>query len=844
MFDRAMNPFRRDVLLFAAGCALFFAAVIAPAAEVTNARQQFLSGQYTNCIATCREAIADFSYQEEWHELLVKSEFSLGRYEQAGLSLSNALDRFSWSVPMRLLGCDVFPYTSQSNRAPELLEQVAALANSRNDFRFRDAGTVVAVGRAALLLGSDPRRVLDNLYQPVKKQRPDFREVHLAMGELSLGKHDFDLAAKQFTDGLKHFPNDPEMNFGLARAHQSGSRLQMVKALDATLAVNTNHTGATLLLVDHLIDGEEYDEADKLIDRVLGVNPWHPEAWACRAVLRHLQNNAPGEAQARSNALKFWISNPNVDFIIGRKLSQKYRFAEGAEYQRRALRADTNHVAARGQLAQDLLRLGEETEGWRLAEEAHKQDEYDVTLFNLVTLKDQMRKFQTLTNGSFIVRMGTNEAPVYGDEVLALLERARKKLSARYGLKLDRPVTVEIFTAQKDFGVRTFGMPDNPGYLGVCFGAVITANSPATQTAHPANWQAVLWHEFTHVITLQMTRNKMPRWLSEGISVFEELQENPAWGQRMNAQYREMILDGGLTRISDLSSAFLAPKTPMHLQFAYYESALVVEYIVKTHGFNALQNILRDLAKGVEINTAIAAHTAPIEDLEEGFEKFAALRAESLAPGLDWEKPTPAELRSTNWLAANPTNFYALLRTAQDLMSETNWAAAKKPIEELLRRHPGHTGAGSAWLLLAQVHRELGETNAERAALEKFTAIDAETVEAYDRLMEIGVQTGDWKLVRTNALRWLAVNPLLPRPHEELARAAEALKDDSTALRANRVLLALEPADPAQVHFRIARLLHKSRDPEARRQLLQALEEAPRFREAHELLRAVRSGEK
>ena len=71
---------------------------------------------------------------------------------------------------------------------------------------------------------------------------------------------------------------------------------------------------------------------------------------------------------------------------------------------------------------------------------------------------------------------------------------------------------------------------------------MVTANSPASQTGHEANWQAVLWHEFCHVITLQMTENKMPRWLSEGISVYEEKQENKTWGQVMNAKYRDMVL--------------------------------------------------------------------------------------------------------------------------------------------------------------------------------------------------------------------------------------------------------------------------------------------------------------
>ncbi len=39
----------------------------------------------------------------------------------------------------------------------------------------------------------------------------------------------------------------------------------------------------------------------------------------------------------------------------------------------------------------------------------------------------------------------------------------------------------------------------------------------------------VLWHEFCHVITLQKTGNKIPRWLSEGISVFEERRADVRW---------------------------------------------------------------------------------------------------------------------------------------------------------------------------------------------------------------------------------------------------------------------------------------------------------------------------
>ena len=132
----------------------------------------------------------------------------------------------------------------------------------------------------------------------------------------------------------------------------------------------------------------------------------------------------------------------------------------------------------------------------------------------------------------------------------------------------------------------------------------------------------------------------------------------------MTVRYREMILGDDFVPIGDLSGAFLAPKTPMHLQFAYYESALAVEFIVKKFGFDSLKKILRDLGEGIEINKAIESNTAGMDKLEETFAKFAEERAESLAPGLDFTKPEPADLRSTNWLAAHPTNFWALQKLA------------------------------------------------------------------------------------------------------------------------------------------------------------------------------------
>lgn len=803
----------------------------ASAANLDVARPLFIKGEFKKCIQQCQEAIREGEPEDEWRVLLARSMMAIGNYTNAYSVVSTNLERFPWSVQLRLLGHEVYRRNGKPEEAATLLEEINRLGGYRM-WAYQDVANLVTMGKAALILGMDPRSVLERFFDLAKRRNPTNREPHLASGQLALDKNDYDLAAKSFTEGLKKFPNDPDFHFGLAQAYASGDRRLMMLSLEAAMTGNPNHVRSHLLLTDHLIDGEEYKGAEESIAKVIEINPHQADAWSYRAVMAHLRNDDAAENKARKEALGIWKTNPEVDHLIGKKLSQKYRFAEGAAYQRRALKFDAKFLPAKQQLAQDLLRLGEEEEGWRLADEVHQTDAYDVTAFNLTTLQENMAKFVTLTNADFILRMSAHEAGVYGKRALALLTRAKSNLCAKYGMELKQPTIVEIFPNQKDFGVRTFGMPGNPGYLGVCFGAVITANSPASAGGHPSNWEAVLWHEFCHVVTLQFTKNKMPRWLSEGISVYEELQENPVWGQSMTPRYREMILGKDFTPLGQLSAAFLAPKTEMHLQFAYYESYLAVEFLVKKFGIESLRKILHDLGEGTEINAAIVKHTAALDELEKDFETFAKTRAEQLAPELTFTKPEPGDDEE----GAASKNFYVLTRVAKKLLTQKKYQEAKAPLDKLLQFFPGNTGPDNCYALLAAAHRGLNETNDERIVLTTLAALEADDLDTYARLMELGAERKDWGAVATNATRYLAVNPLVALPYRYLAEAAEKLNQPESAIAASTTLLQLDPPDPAGTHFLLARLLHQKGDARAKRHLLQALEEAPRFREAHRLL--------
>ena len=170
----------------------------------------------------------------------------------------------------------------------------------------------------------------------------------------------------------------------------------MLEYLQAVLSINPNHAASLILLANHLIDVEAYAEAGEQLSKALKVNSRHPEAWAYRSIIAHLREDKEAEKAARDKALAHWKDNPMVDYLIGRKLSQRYRFAEGAEHQRLALAFDGDFHPAKIQLAQDLLRLGLDEEGWKLTEDAHDADGYDVTTFNLVNLKDTLDKVRGL----------------------------------------------------------------------------------------------------------------------------------------------------------------------------------------------------------------------------------------------------------------------------------------------------------------------------------------------------------------------------------------------------------------------------------------------------------------
>ena len=835
----SFSLYRRIACANLAAGLLLAAATNASAQRLSAARELFVTGEYAACVELAQDLV-ERQPDAPLFRLKLQAELELGRYADALATFHEAREYFPFDLRLCLLGREAYLLNDQPREAMVLLKQMRQIIEG-DPALFDDSASLVDVGRFFLLLDWDGRQVLKVFFDRAKTLNPNNSDAYLASGELALAKHDYQLAAEEFQKGAKLSPQSADLQFGIARAFAPSDWQRTAQSLKRTLELNPNHVDALLFAVDHAIDGEQYAQAAELLDRVEKINAHHPLAWSYRAVLAELGGEPEKKIECRTKALEPWSTNPAVDHLIGRKLSEKYRFAEGAEHQRAALEFDPAYLPAKIQLSQDLLRLGQEEEGWQVAGEVSQRDQYDILAHNLSTLQEHIKDFRRLAGKGFVVRMDPREADLYGPEVLRLLAEAKATLCPKYGVELPAEVIVEIFPRQQDFAIRTFGLPGGAGYLGVCFGSVITATSPAAQGESPANWQAVLWHELCHVVTLTKTNNRMPRWLSEGISVYEERQRNPVWGQQMNPTFREMTLGDDLTPVSDLSSAFLEPKSGQHFLYAYYESSMVVEYLIEKHGLEKLLRILTDLGVGMPINDALRRVTGSLEELDEKFAEYLRAEAEALAPDLDWEKPPAdpslplAELLA--WIESHGDNFYALQARAQRLMRESKWGEAKAPLQRLIGAYPGYVEADNAYALLARCHAELGETTEQQEVLTRLAELDDDCLEAYLQLIEFAEESEDWPALADYARRALAVNPLLRSAHQALAEAETALEHPQEAIRSYNALLSFDATDVADVHFRLAQLLRQTGDlPAAKRHVLEAIEAAPRYRAALELL--------
>ncbi|MCW1922593.1 tetratricopeptide repeat protein [Luteolibacter arcticus] len=805
--------------------------------SIEAGRSAFLKGDYPASLAAARNATTADEKYPEFAALEIRTLLETGKYEEAAERANDLGRRATFDPELALEAARALRATGAEDEAAEMMERSARFQPDRPT--KDNSRATVAFAELLLEHRVDAKMVLERLLEPAKKADPEGRAPYLALGRLALANHDRQLAAEYFREGLKRFPNDPDFNFGL---EQSGLELPAAnrepgieRYLDLALKANPKHTAALLHKATALTGRKAFKEAQDTFQQVLAINPDHPEAWAGLAAIALVQDDEKTAEDAIEHARKFYKENPHVPEIIGVTLAGQYRFEEGIKHLEEARQLDSLSPSILFELGSNQLRFGKLEEGWENVAQAHELDPYNVAAFNLMTLRDKLRDYPVREKDGVRLRMSPEDMAVLGTRALDLAARAKTTLADKYGITLSEPVMVEMLPRQEDFAIRTFGLPGGESFLGVCFGPLITMTSPRGRLGR-ANWEAVLWHEMAHTITLDASRHRIPRWLSEGISVFEEREVHAGWGQGMNSTYRERFLKGEVPPITRLDESFAGED----IMLGYYHASLVVEFLVREHGIGAMRSILTDLSTGKPVSEAIAKHTKPIEELEKAFLDYAKKIASAYGPDLDWSPLSDEEYVAYRddpaaWVTANPKRYAAIMMRVSALTEEREWKASKELLEKVIAAEPANREAFNPYWSLALACRGLDDEAGERAALVKLLSIDSNVSDAAARLLElVGTLSAAERAAHGDQM--LQTNPFQEKAYRTLAAAAKESGDSRRTRGALESLLALGPRDAGRLHYDLATLLQKSDPKESRRQLLKALEENPRFQAALELL--------
>src|SRR5690606_872663 len=245
------------------------------------------------------------------------------------------------------------------------------------------------------------------------------------------------------------------------------------------------------------------------------------------------------------------------------------RYREATQLLRQAVTAQPELWSAHAELGLNLLRLGDLQAARRHLTTAYSGDPYSPIIVNSLRLLDRIDEFELLVTNvdaggrtvPLQLRLHKSEAQILNPYIVELTRSAIETFSRRYRFELQEPVTIELYPDHDDFAVRVAALP-GIGLLGVTCGTVVAMDSPAGRSRGDFHWGSTLWHELAHVFTLEATDHRVPRWLSEGISVFEEWRTGPTPGVAIPPEVITALSEGKFLPVSELDAGFIRPNYP------------------------------------------------------------------------------------------------------------------------------------------------------------------------------------------------------------------------------------------------------------------------------------------
>ncbi len=669
-------------------------------------------------------------------------------------------------------------------------------------------------------------------FQAAVAAAPDDAVARLRWGELFAQTYQYQDALQLFSEALDRDADNAFAMVGAARVlaerFEAAAATRLSAVLDADGAAAGARLRALLLTARMALEASSPERATEALDkaqRVAGAAGLPQlEIYALRAALDLLSGKPSSEWIAAALA-----ANPGFGEIYATPahfywITRRYR--EAVELYEQAVQVQPDLWSAHLELGINLLRDNRVSRARVHLETAYAGDPYNPKTVNTLRLLDSFDRFAVLnypeqppTDGfpTLTLRLHQDEQGVLAPYVRRLAEDSIVRFSERYRFEPQEPVIIEIYPDHEDFVVRTTGMP-GLGILGATFGYLLAMDSP---TAHPEasyHWGTTLWHEMAHVFTLEATGHLVPRWFSEGISVFEEWRTGPTPGVRIPLNIYEAMAEDRFLPIAELDSGFIRPSYPGQVQVSYMQAGLICEFIDAELGFDKLVDLLYEFGAGKQTVAAMeSALGIGAAAFDRRFNAFLERRFGALVDQL------------AAWRQANGA--------ALEAIGESAWDEAIAAARQAIDIFPGYVDANSPYLSLATAFAAKGSQREEMEALAQYWQRGGYQPDVLKELAARLYDAGQ----RRQAVEVLdSVNFVAPFDAQLHATRGDWLLEldrPKDALVEYQVALAMQPHDLAAAHFRLARAYHElERSADTRRHLLAALEIAPHFRPAQQLL--------
>ncbi len=685
----------------------------------------------------------------------------------------------------------------------------------------------------------------NNLYFEAGKVDTLFWQGLVPWGELMLAKYNTAHARGIFEDALQINPNSVGALLGLAKSSRNTpyERASAEKALK----VNPNFVPALDYLAELDLAHGNYSEVITRLDKALVVNPNSLTSLSLRAVTFFFLGDTLKFHNEERRVLAINPKYGELYFQLAELLSKHYLFAESTGYYRKAIKLDPEHWPAYAGLGTSLSRLGREAEAKKQLERAFAKDAYNKYVGNLLTLFDELPDYKTYKTKYITVKLHKEEEPILAPYATALVDESFSRLMKLYPISTDEEIILEVFPSHDDFAVRCFGLPGAQNFLGICFGNVVAMDSPRARAKGGFVWGETLWHELVHVTHLRLTGNRIPRWLAEGIAVFETTRAKPFWAMHLDWPFVMAFLHDRLLPLKDLDSGFSRPTSPGQVSLSYFQASIIVEFIVSKHGREKLVKmfpLFKNGEKTAEVVKQVFGKN--LEQFDREFHKFVKqkYRLGQVDYAYDPQDFTGnsevVSKKLTRKIKTNPNNPFLNFRFGMYWKNKGDFEQAIIYLQKAKTLFPAFVDKENPYKALSEIYMQQGATDKAIQELRQLTALSAKDAGTLHRLADLSMQHKDYKTAIAALRKITYINPFESAVHQKLAKAYLANKLTAAAISELQMNLFTKPQDMAGAYCDLAAAyLLAGKKSEAKKNALSALEIAPGFERAQEILLAT-----